>query len=212
VLDRPRLALPESTAFPMAEFKSLKGSLLVAAPGLLDPNFARSVVFLADHSPKGAFGLVLNRPADMKIADIWAALSSDPCSCSATAFVGGPVQKGAVLLLHGHPELAPLAEPVIPGVFLGSEVELLGELLKLESLARGDPSRPAARFRVFCGYAGWAAGQLDGEMKAGGWLTCAASAEHVFSTPPEQLWGQAMRSLGGIYGFFALMPRHPEMN
>ena len=189
--------------------KSLKGSLLIASPNLTDPNFHRTVVFVAEHNEEGAFGLVINRPTETRVAQLWRSLSNEECTSTAHAFVGGPVQKNALLLLHGHSDLSPEAEPVIPGVFLGSEVEMLGELLKRE--AKSHPTTEV-KFRVFCGYAGWGAGQLDDEMKAGGWLTCPATSEHVFHAVPEKLWNIVMESLGGVCRFFALMPRNPEEN
>jgi len=187
--------------------KSLKGSLLIAAPGLSDPNFVRTVVFIAEHNDEGALGLVLNRPGKTKVSELWAAISDEPSNTSACAFVGGPVQKNAVLLLHGHPDIVPAGDEIIPGVYLGGEIELLSELLKRENVPEG-----AARFRVFCGYSGWGAGQLEGEMKAGGWLTCPGSAEHVFDIAPETLWQKTLKTIGGVYEFFSLMPPDPELN
>ncbi len=188
---------------------SLKGQILIASPGLLDPNFVRTVVLIAEHNEEGALGLVLNRPAETKVAELWAALSDEPTDSESLAFVGGPVQKNAVLLLHGHADLAPGTDPIIPGVYLASEVDILGQLLARESSLK---AAGGGAFRVFCGYSGWGAGQLDGEMKAGGWLTSPAAAEHVFQEAPERLWTSAMRSLGGVYEFFSMMPQNPEMN
>jgi putative transcriptional regulator len=193
--------------------KSLKGRLLIAAPGLTDPNFVRTVVFIAEHNKSGAFGLVLNRPARVKVAELWAAVSDEPCPSEAAAFAGGPVEKNAVILLHGCGDLAAETEPVIAGVYLASEVELLGEVLRRSSQAEeAGGAAGGIEFRVFCGYSGWGPGQLDAEMKAGGWLTIPASAEHIFRHPAEKLWSMALESVGGIYRFFAFMPADPEMN
>jgi putative transcriptional regulator len=192
--------------------ESLKGSFLIASPGLGDPNFLRSVVFVAEHTEEGAFGLVVNNPGDARIADLWGSLTSEVLVVSGRTFVGGPVQKNAVLFLHGASDLAAETEPVVPGVYVGNEIEMLSELIRREAqFTEADPSSEA-RFRVFCGYSGWGAGQLDGELKAGGWLTCPATAEHVFATPPEKLWNVLLEALGGIYKFFALMPKNPEHN
>jgi len=191
---------------------SLKGSLLIASPGLMDPNFARTVVFIAEHNSEGALGLVLNRPAATKVSEVLASMSEEPSTTDTHAFVGGPVQTNAVLLLHGHADLNPVGEQIIPGVYLASEVELLVELLARGSSAGDEDSHVPPQFRVFCGYSGWGAGQLEGEMKSGGWLTCRASAQQVFHSIPEQLWSTTLRSLGGVYEFFSLMPPNPDMN
>lgn len=192
--------------------KSLKGSLLVAGPGLLDPNFCRSVVFLAEHNTDGAFGLIINRPAELKVADIWDAIADETSTSDVCVFQGGPVQKNAVMVLHGCPELATEAEPLVPGVYLGSEVELLGELLRKDVKAREESPGARPPFRVLCGYAGWGEGQLDSEMKAGGWLTYPASAELVFHDSPQDLWNVVLEAIGGVYRFFSRMPRNPEHN
>jgi putative transcriptional regulator len=189
--------------------RSVKGSLLIAQPGLVDPNFRSTVVLVTEHNDQGAFGLVLNREGEHKIADLWRNLTGKPCASEALAFVGGPVQPGAVFILHTREDLAVGAEPVIPGLYLGSSVELLGSLLEAEESAAVAPEQ---RFRVFCGYAGWGAGQLDGELKAGGWIVQPASTEFIFETPPHLLWQRTMDRQGGVYKFFAFMPPKPELN
>ncbi|HVR75980.1 MAG TPA: YqgE/AlgH family protein [Planctomycetota bacterium] len=191
---------------------SLKGKLLIAAPGLRDPNFVRSVVLVAEHDEKGALGIVLNRPGKIAVTDLWAAISSETSTSATHAFMGGPVQENAVLLLHGHADLAPLVEPVVPGVYLASDVEVLGVLLEREAKAAEGGGAPEVKFRVYCGYSGWGAGQLEGEMSAGGWVIYPAEADHVFNAAPEQLWSLVMKALGGVHEFFALMPPDPEMN
>jgi len=189
--------------------KSLKGSLLIASPGLMDPNFLRTVVLVAEHTKEGALGLVLNRPTETRVADLWSTLGGEPRQTDLVAFVGGPVQKNSLLLLHGHGDLAQDAEPVVPGVFLSSEIEVFGKLLEREGDLSGSPH---GLLKVFCGYSGWGPGQLDREMKEGGWLTAPASSDHVFRDSPERLWMKAIGALGGVYEFFSMMPPNPEMN
>jgi putative transcriptional regulator len=191
---------------------SLKGSLLIAAPSLVDPNFVRTVVIVAEHGAEGALGLILNRPGELPVRELWSNISDEPAETEARTFVGGPVQKGAVLFLHGHEDLAQGSEPIVPGVYLGGEVEVLASVLKRDADLRKGGGVDGALFRVFSGYSGWGAGQLDGELKAGGWLTIPASAEKVFRSPPERLWGLTLEEVGGIYRFYSMMPLDPEMN
>ncbi len=207
----------------MRSRETLKGSLLIAAPGLIDPNFLRTVVFIAEHNEEGALGLILNRPSEVTVGKLWTSLSEDEypkCQLAEGeelepgiprerfAHVGGPVQENAVLLLHGHADLNPGLDPVIPGVFLASDVALLQTLLERACL------RPAegAAFRVFCGYAGWGSGQLDQELQAGGWIAAEATSDLIFRAPTDHLWNEVMDSLGGVYRFFAQFPTHPEHN
>lgn len=189
--------------------KSLKGSLLIASPGLMDPNFLRTVILVAEHSEEGALGLVLNRPSPTRVADLWSSLGGDPLPTEAVAFVGGPVQKSSLLLLHGHEELAPGTEPILPGVFLSSEVDVFGKLLEREAEQAGTPP---GLLKVFCGYSGWGPEQLEKEMKEGGWITAPASSDHVFVEAPDRLWMKIIGTLGGLFEFFAMMPPNPEMN
>ena len=190
--------------------ESLKGNLLIASPALADPNFSRSVVFLAEHNDEGAFGVVLNRPGSLKVRDLWESISEKPSKCECRTYEGGPVQKNSLIILHGFDDLSSDDDQVIAGVHLGSELPLLERVI-----ARGDENPKdelKQKFRLFCGYSGWGAGQLDAEMKAGGWLTLPARSEHVFHTAPEKLWGLALKDVGGPYTFFSMMPPNPEHN
>lgn len=201
--------------------ESLKGKLLIASPGLSDPNFARTVVLVAEHNDQGALGLILNRPTDLKLADLWTTILSTPgiegktlltpemaSDLEAHAYLGGPVQRNAVLVLHAEGDLAEESDPVVPGVYLGSDVELLGELVQRASVGGIEESR----FRVYCGYSGWGAGQLDAEMEAGGWLMIDATSDHVFAEETATLWSRSLAKLGGAFRLLSLMPPNPELN
>ena len=189
--------------------KSLKGSLLIASPALLDPNFLRTVVFLADHDQKGALGFILNRPSEVPVSKIWSSLTEESVELKTPAFFGGPVQHDALFFLHGHDELAAGIKPVVQGVYLGQEVQTLGALIERAVQAGADAP---ARFRVFSGYAGWGAGQLEHEVKEGSWVVLPAQASHIFESEPLSLWSETMRAKGGIHALLSLMPLRPELN
>jgi putative transcriptional regulator len=154
---------------------SLAGSFLVARPSLRDPNFARTVVVLLAHGPEGAFGLVVNRPADVEGLP-W------------PVYTGGPCPSPGLVMLHGHPEWAEgpgegegaAAPAVAKGIFTG-------DAACLERAAR-EPPEAQVRFRVFSGYSGWGAGQLEGELAAGAWALVPATGELLFDTPADELW------------------------
>jgi putative transcriptional regulator len=152
---------------------SYAGSFLVARTSLHDPNFARSVVLLLAHGPEGAFGVVVNRPA---------ATEGLPWPL----FAGGPCPSPGLVMLHGHPEwVEPPADEdgpgreVAPGIFSGDAA-----CLERASQSEAD----TRRVRVFHGYAGWGAGQLEGELAAGAWALVPASADRLFDIPHEELW------------------------
>lgn len=162
--------------------ESLEGHLLVASPQLMDPNFARTLVLLIQHSQEGALGVVVNRPSGKSIQELWREVGSEPCHSRLPVYVGGPVP-GPLMSLHTRPNLAE-AEPA-PGVFFAAKKQHLDALVLDE-----EPT-----YKVFIGHAGWGAGQLESELRQGAWRTLPAAAEHVFSTD-EQLWETVFRQLG----------------
>src|SRR5437868_3759018 len=126
---------------------SLQGHLLVASPKLADPNFFRAVVLLVRHSEEGAFGLVLNRPSNTPLKDVWSEVSEMPCTTEAVIQHGGPCN-GPLMAIHKEEFLA--ESEVMPNVYFAAAKD------KLEHLAL--KASDAARF--YAGYAGWTAGQL----------------------------------------------------
>jgi putative transcriptional regulator len=179
--------------------ESLKGQLLIAGPGLVDPNFWRTVVLVGEHSEEGALGVVLNRSSETPVdeaAPELAGLVSD----MGNVHVGGPVQPSAVVVLADYVEPRP-DEPLVVGTvgFLPAEVDPdeLGEL---------------RRARVYVGYAGWGPGQLDDELDEGSWIVEQAVADDVFTEEPEELWSAVLRRKGGPFGVLATMPPDPSRN
>jgi putative transcriptional regulator len=155
---------------------SLAGSFLVARSVLQDENFAQTVVLLLAHSTDGAFGLVVNRPAPEPVEGL-----------SVPVFFGGPCPAPGLLLLHGHADWQtdPNTEEadqqeVAPGIFVGNAACLE----RASEPSAGEP----LRLRVFSGYAGWAGGQLEGEIAAGAWAVVPAAGQLLFDTPVEELW------------------------
>jgi putative transcriptional regulator len=151
---------------------SYAGYFLIAKPILKDPNFQRTVVFLMAHNAEGAFGLVVNRPADAKGLP-W------------PVFVGGPCPSPGLILLHGHADWAETAEEeereLAPGIFSG-------DAACLERVSQAEEEGQTLRFRVFSGYAGWGGGQLEGELATGAWALKPANGSLLFETPSAELW------------------------
>lgn len=162
--------------------ESLEGQLLVASPQLTDPNFARALVLLIQHSREGALGVVVNHPLGKTIQELWREVGSAPCHSRQPIYLGGPVP-GPLMSLHTKPNLAE-AEPA-PGVFFAAKKQHLDQLVLNEEPA----------YKIFIGHAGWGAGQLESELHEGAWRTLAASAEQVFSTD-DTLWETVFRQLG----------------
>ena len=178
---------------------SLRGHLLVASPALSDPNFCRTVVLVTEHSEEGAAGLVLNRPSLVEVAaavpDLEALVED-----SEQVWVGGPVQPEAVLVLGEFFDPDDAAVPLF-------------ESLGFPSLDEPEEIVPATtRRRVFAGYAGWDAGQLEEEIANEDWILEPALADDAFTAEPDDLWRAVLRRKGGIYELVARMPEDPSLN
>ena len=180
-------------------FRSLQGHLLVAGPTLLDTNFFRCVVLVTEHGPEGAMGVVLNRPTPLLVSDAVPPLA-DLVEPDDAVHVGGPVQPEAVLAL---------AEFLDPEAAAAIVLDRLGFLS-----AEADPAElvaVAARTRVFSGYTGWGAGQLEAELAEESWIVEPARVEDVFA-PAEELWHDVLTRKGGPYRLLATMPEDPTLN
>ena len=181
---------------------SLAGHFLIASPHLADGNFYRSVVLIVKHDDEGAVGLVLNRPTGNTVRDIWRMVTEEDLDCDRPIYLGGPVQ-GPLVCLH---RLKSCSESeVLPGVYFAAHKDELHKIVTQKS-------KP---FRLFTGYAGWAGGQLEGEMKVGGWLVMKANKKLVFDDR-EDLWEQVVRTIGQDVLGSAIKTKHvpqdPSLN
>ncbi|MBI4576861.1 MAG: YqgE/AlgH family protein [Planctomycetes bacterium] len=188
----------------MAAPKVGKGTLLIATPGLLDPNFRRTVVLVCEHGPQGSLGLVLNRPSPRPVREVLPE-AVGPTGPAGLLHVGGPVGTQGLMVLHRLHRQVPGSQPILDGVHLGGEEAILRQVL-------GVPTDQEEGIRVFVGYAGWGARQLDGELAAGGWFTRAAEARFVFDTEPGAIWSEVLWSMGGRFRLLASMPPDPGLN
>ncbi|MEO8323983.1 MAG: YqgE/AlgH family protein, partial [Actinomycetota bacterium] len=165
--------------------ESLKGQLLVAAARIFDPNFRRVVVLVIEHDAEGAAGVVLNRSAEVPIADAVPVLSSLVGSTE-PVFVGGPVQPDSIVILADLEGDSPrdLSRGVQP-VF--GSVVVLGD-----GWLDASPGE-IRRARAFSGYSGWGPGQLESEIAGLDWIVEPAGVEDVFSQDPPGLWSEILR-------------------
>jgi putative transcriptional regulator len=182
------------------ENASLRGQLLIASATLLDPNFQRTVVLVAEHSDEGAMGVVLNRPSPVNAAEavpILAGLAGE----DDVVYVGGPVQPGAVVALAEYDEPDDAAAIAFGNVgFLAAEADA-------EALAG-----TLRRVRIYAGYAGWSPGQLEAELAEEAWIVEPAEADDVFTDDPDGLWPAVLTRKGGQFALLARMPLDPSVN
>jgi putative transcriptional regulator len=179
---------------------SLRGKLLVASPALVDPNFARSVVFITEHGPEGAMGIVLDRPSETAVSELAPQLD-EVAGADAPVYVGGPVQPSALVVLAEFTDPAAAAWIVVADVgFASADVDM-------DELAGA-----VRRARVYAGYSGWGPGQLEAEMEVESWIVEPPLPPELFPDDPEALWSAVLARKGGQYALVARMPADPSVN
>ena len=193
------------------------GRLLIAAPVLTEPTFARAVVYLLEYDASGAAGVILNRPSHTPVGQVlpgWQDAVNEP----GVVFGGGPVQPDGALCLGLSTVLSSgLAASVSSEDVLvasgGALRPLTGGVCTVD--LDGDIDLLAAittRLRVFAGHAGWTGGQLESELAQGAWFVVECSAFDVFSEEPAGLWRQVLLRQPPPLRFVATYPRNPSLN
>lgn len=198
---------------------SHRGGLIVAAPQLGDPNFERTVVLVLDHGPDGALGVVLNRPTEVGVDEIlrpWDVLARE--APPATMFSGGPVSPSAVIGL-ARPALDDAAATPVRRAADAAGPDPAGGMTVIPSVVTvdlnvppSDQTRAFGAVRLFAGYAGWSSGQLEDEIRQGGWFVVGAGAVDVFTARPEALWHDVLHRQRGPLALLAGFPPHPSVN
>jgi putative transcriptional regulator len=172
------------------ETSYLKHQFLIAMPHMADPNFAHTLTYIVEHTENGAMGLVVNRPQDLNLADILEQLRPDSIPPLSSQLVpvygGGPVQMDRGFVLHTN---GPVFDATVElgGVSLSTSQDVL--------FAIADGSGPEHSL-ITLGYAGWEAGQLEGEFARNAWLSCPFDADILFAVPSEQRLQAAAARLG----------------
>jgi len=188
------------------------GSLIIASATLVDPNFARCVLLILHSDPDGSLGVILNRPSEIPVGQVlapWQDMTSEP----GVLFRGGPVELDAALAIGAMRTGAsnpgaldpgdtptgwqPLTGPIGIVDLEGSPDDFLGRLTQL---------------RVYAGYAGWGAEQLDGEIAEGSWHIVPAAEADLFTRSPDRLWGDVLRRQPPPLSMLATLPADANLN
>jgi putative transcriptional regulator len=180
--------------------ESLRGRLLIASPALLDPNFARTVVLITEHAPEGAMGVVLNRPSETEVGDVAPELG-DVVVEGEPVFIGGPVQPQALVVLAEFSDSRAAAWIIAEDVgFVAADTEHadLGDVVR--------------RGRVYAGYSGWDAGQLEAELAEEAWIVEPPLPAELFPDDPLALWHDVLARKGGQFALISRMPDDPSLN
>jgi len=174
----------------------LEGKLLIAMPGMPDPRFEKSVIFMCSHSAKGAMGLIINKPIEgLLFRELMEKFTIDVTAggLDTPILFGGPVNMGRGFVLHSADYGS--ADATLP---VTSEISLTATTDILEAIANGAGPAKAV---LALGYAGWGDGQIESEILANGWLHCDADPALIFDTDYDAKWETAIGKLGaGISG------------
>lgn len=168
----------------------LTNQLLIAMPGMLDPNFSTTVTLICEHNDEGALGIVINRPLDLKLSGLFEQLDvpdPDPVVAERPVMMGGPVGPERGFVLHESDQQFENSLAVSGNIQLTLSRDII------DTMARGTGPE---RSLVALGYAGWEPGQLEEEMLANSWLNVPATSRIVFDLPFTERWASAARTLG----------------
>lgn len=179
---------------------SLKNQFLLAMPELRASYFGNTITYLCEHNDEGALGLMINRPTQMTLGELFDQLGIDAEHArDAIILEGGPVQQERGFILHTNDVQGEGSLPVGDGLMLSTAREVL------QAIGEGEGPE---RFLIALGYAGWGAGQLENELKENSWLTCPAAPEIIFDAPFEERVQRAAASLGIDFNLIAERPGH----
>jgi putative transcriptional regulator len=177
--------------------ESLKGKFLLASPTLLDPNFAKSVVLIVRHDDDGAFGLVVNRPLSVTVAQAIGEHIAAAAQCESPLHSGGPCE-GPVFMLHRDAVIG--GDEPITNVFCTTDRDAIEAIVAA-------PDKPS---KIFGSYAGWSPSQLEAELAENAWVVCPAKAEDVFNDDPA-LW-KALHTRAHLSRYVDRVPDDPSVN
>jgi putative transcriptional regulator len=169
---------------------SLNNQLLIAMPGMADPNFNSTVTLICEHNDEGALGIIINRPLELKLGGLFEQLSlddADALTATRPVLSGGPVARERGFVLHNP------GATFESSMSVSENIQLTLSRDVLDALAAG---KGPGKTLVALGYAGWEPGQLEAEMLANTWLSVPASPEIVFDTPFTERWSHAADSIG----------------
>ena len=186
------------------KFKPQQGKLLLSEPFSQDPNFKRTVVLLASHNEEGSVGFVLNRPMELRLEQI----IEDFQHSELPIWDGGPVQRDSLFYVHTLGDTVPDSIPIAGGLFWNGNFETIKALIKGKKVAENE-------IRLFIGYSGWSAGQLEGEISRNSWLVAPTHAGMVMNAgkdSDEKLWKEVIKSMGKDYSILANFPQNPMWN
>ncbi len=179
-----------------------KGSVLISNPFLSDYFFRRAVVLLIDHGSDGSFGVIINKPMDIRLDQITQTFPKT----DSQVYLGGPVKTDGVFYLHSMGDALPGSLEVLNGVYWGGDLETMNYLLQ------SDPTLMNRKVRFYLGYAGWTSGQLNEELLNRSWVIAEAYHHEVIGDVGPGLWHEKVKALGKDFEPWLNFPPDPSFN
>jgi putative transcriptional regulator len=177
------------------------GRILVSEPSLTDRFFAHSVVLLAEHDTEGSFGLIINKPSEIRLSQITDEFPGfDP-----NLYLGGPVKVENLYFIHTKGEEVEGSLKIMDGLYWGGNVKQIKEMIQTKHLTEND-------IRFFIGYSGWQPSQLERELSENAWLVLNASVDEVLKVKSESVWRKILISMGDEYAPWVNYPEDPQLN
>ena len=187
---------PTNQAAPAA------GDVLLSEPFMDDPYFGRKVVLLCEHNDEGSFGFVLNNYVDVSLNEVM----DDLPAVASRISVGGPVKNSNLYYIHTREDI-PESVPVVDGVFMGGDFEVIKELIQSNRI-------DASQIRFFIGYSGWSHAQLNEEIQSRSWFVSRAAQLDIMRTDEENetFWKRLISGMGEGFTHIANAPNDPSLN
>lgn len=185
----------------MTKIKPTQGRLLISEPFLQDHYFKRSVVLLADHSTDGSFGIILNKPINVKLNEVINEFPDFDCQL----YMGGPVKTDSLFFVHTVGDIIEGSMKIMDGLYWGGDIEVVKEMMKLGQITPDD-------IRFYIGYSGWASNQLEDELKRNSWVVLKTHVTQVINSNPADLWKIMIKTLGKDYEQWVNYPLDPSLN
>ncbi len=178
-----------------------RGSLILAEPFMMDPNFKRAVVFICENDEQeGTLGFILNKPTGLQLSE-----AVEEVYVDAPLYYGGPVQTDTLHFFHDLGDRIEGSTEIADGLYWGGDFETVKSMLNSGEVAPD-------HFRFFVGYSGWDAEQLEGEMQQKAWMVARSKPEYVFDYDPDNLWRSILKEKGGSFKLMANFPEEPSLN
>ncbi len=166
-----------------------------------DPYFKGAVVMLCEYKAEGTFGLILNKPSEMKVSEV----VEDFPGIGNLIYYGGPVQPNTLHYLHRRGDLIPDSIELDSGIFWGGDFEKLVFMLETKQISEDE-------IKFFYGYSGWEEGQLEHELESKSWFIGNSTEEYLFEEDPKNLWRTVLKNMGDRFKIIANFPDNPNLN